>query len=167
MTGIIKVDTIQNNGGTTGRTIDSSGFVSTGKASAFSAYANSDLSVSNTTHTIIQYNVENFDTQGWYDTSTYKFTPQIAGYYWLEARLRWNTATDFDISDLTLRVNGSVRSSCSWRNERYETGIASAVVYMNGSTDYAQGSIYQDTGSSHAYRGQNYETMFQGFRILG
>ena len=167
MTSVLKVDTIQSSGGTTGLTIDASGFASTEKASVFSAYSNTDTNVSAGTNTIIQYNVENFDPQGWYDTSTYRFTPQLAGYYWLEARLRWNTASDFDISDLALEVNGVAKSICSWRNERYESGITAAVVYMNGSTDYAHAKIYQDNGATYAWRGQNGETMFQGFRILG
>ena len=40
-----------------------------------------DLSVSSSTDTVITFNTENFDTDSAYDTSSYKFTPQVAGKY--------------------------------------------------------------------------------------
>ena len=47
MTGIIKVDTIQNNGGTTGLTIDSNGYITSGKVPAWRIGRDTDFNVTN------------------------------------------------------------------------------------------------------------------------
>ena len=52
---------------------------------AFSAYGNSGQSISASTQTVVQYEHENFDTHGCFDTSTYRFTPTVAGIYFLQA----------------------------------------------------------------------------------
>ena len=69
MSSILKVDTIQNTGGTTGLTIDSNGFVLP-KAIAFSACKSSDQSLTASTWTKITFDTEEFDTASFYDTST-------------------------------------------------------------------------------------------------
>ena len=59
MSSILKVDTIQNTGGTTGLTIDSNGFVLP-KAVAFSAYMSGTQSISASTWTKVTFNTEEF-----------------------------------------------------------------------------------------------------------
>ena len=168
MASTLKVQNIAHSGGTNAMTIDSAGRVSSSaNAPIFSVYLNSNLNIPDATTTVIQYNTEIYDPSGWYNTSTYRWVPQQAGYYFLRASARWNTATDFDISDISIRLNGSAKHQFSWRNERYETGVASGVLYFNGSSDYSDVIIYQDnTVGTQAIRGQEGETTFQGFRIF-
>ena len=77
---VLKVDSIQNTGGTTALTLDSNGFVIP-KAVAFSVYKSGNQSLSSGTWTEVSWDVEEFDTAGFFNTSNSRFTPQIAGYY--------------------------------------------------------------------------------------
>ena len=47
----------------------------------FYAYRNGSQSIANNTYTVIQFNAENFDSDSKFDTSTYRFTPTVAGFY--------------------------------------------------------------------------------------
>ena len=85
MSSILKVDTIQNTGGTTGLTIDNSGRVSTPARPAFRAYL-SGVGWRDITHNgtyKIPFDVEKYDVGGCFDTSTNSFTAPISGYYFL------------------------------------------------------------------------------------
>ena len=83
MSSILKVDTIQNTGGTTGLTIDSGGRVLSPARPAFKAYIGSsgwvDLTHGQTSR--IPFNAEKYDVGGCFDTSTSTFTAPVAGYY--------------------------------------------------------------------------------------
>lgn len=79
MSSILKVDTIQNTGGTTGLTIDSSGVVATPARPAFSAYRDSSTT-EYLTGTIV-FNGTRSNVGSHYSTSTGKFTAPIAGSY--------------------------------------------------------------------------------------
>ena len=55
-----------------------------GNMPAFSAYANANQNVTNATWTKVTINTEEFDTANCFDSTTnYRFTPNVAGYYWL------------------------------------------------------------------------------------
>ena len=89
MTGIIKVDTIQSNGGTTGLTIDSSGRVSTLKNPAFYAHEYSGTDGTRTMGTgstaALTYNhIVTNDGSHWNNT-TGEFTCPVAGRYFVSA----------------------------------------------------------------------------------
>ena len=94
----ILVDTIDTRSGTSNITIGSSNASQiTLKSGAtltnfpqmtpmFSAYMNaSSQSISSSTLTTIVFDAENYDTDNCFDTSTYYFTPTVAGKYFLFA----------------------------------------------------------------------------------
>ena len=57
-------------------------------APAFSAYGTAYQSLANNTYTKIQYNTKDFDTNSNYDNTTnYRFTPTVAGYYQVTASI--------------------------------------------------------------------------------
>ena len=92
MTGIIKVDTIQNNGGTTGLTIDSSGRVRQPALPSFHAYIyNSDsnprFQTSGGTHNLVPFDTTTYNVGGGFSTSSKSFTAPIAGNYQFNVRV--------------------------------------------------------------------------------
>lgn len=110
---------------------------------AFYAYRNGTQSITSSTSTTIQLNAELYDTEGWFNTSLYRYTPQIAGYYqfnWgiyiratsgatrgLCVLLKNDSANDY-IRGAYLQAFGGTDWNAS----------GAGLIYMNGSTDYVQ-----------------------------
>ncbi len=108
---------------------------------AFEAYTGSDQNISNATYTTINANTEVYDTDSAYDTSTYKFTPQVAGKYFFYGSIRMQCSTANTLDNLIVRIykNNSITSKVSvfYANsleERVSLGCT-AIIDMNGSTD--------------------------------
>lgn len=132
---------------------------------AFSAYrSSSNQSLTSGAWTKIQCQTEEFDTASAYDNATnYRFTPQVAGYYQVSGNLYFtgtgitNVAAQIYKNGSSFKLGTSVAGSSS--NEA-GAGV-SALVYLNGTTDYVE--LYGLTigTSPAAYAGQNL-TYFQG-----
>jgi hypothetical protein len=114
-----------------------------GNGPAFAAYIGSSQSVAHATSVKLQFNTEFFDTASCFDTSNYRFTPNVAGYYQINfSYLLTGTATR------QYEVNGRLYKNGSSYSDTYisfvmGTGttmsrVLSCVVYMNGSTDYLE-----------------------------
>lgn len=162
------VSTIKRSSSVTAATIDSSGYVGTTKESVFRVALGSAQNVAHATSGIIvNFDTVSFDPNSWWDNSNKRFVPTVAGYYMIMASARWNTATDFDIGDYYIYKNGSLYQAASLRNERYETMIITTVMQINGSGDYFDARVYQESGGTQSLRGNASETTLQGFRILG
>ena len=121
-----------------------------GNMPAFSAYANGGQSISNNTATKIQFNIKNFDTASAYDNSTnYRFTPLVAGYYQVTLNVALNTMTGN--AQPSINKSGSVYQYGNFPNtctaQPYWASMT-ALIYMNGSTDYIEGYITQFTSGS-------------------
>lgn len=117
------------------------------KGPAFSAYTTGSTSVSNNTFTKVVYGTEEFDTNSNYDTSLSRFTPTVAGYYQISASFNFSSAAiGGNNSLIALYKNGSWFKSGSGGNVPYYN--ISALVYMNGSTDYLEIYAYQSSGST-------------------
>ena len=134
---------------------------------AFSAYASSNQSISNATWTAVQCNAEEFDLTSDFDTSTYRFTPTVAGYYQVSAAVTFSYTAAADKAFLVyIAKNGSV---AKYGNKGSSTGIvypgasASCLVYLNGTTDYINFYAYQNTGGSATAVGLNTDTYFQAY----
>ncbi len=83
MASTLKVQNIQHTGGTSAITIDSAGRVLQPARPAFRAYMTGDQSApSANTFTTIQFNAENYDIGGNFNTSNYTFTTPVAGIYY-------------------------------------------------------------------------------------
>ena len=138
---------------------------------AFLAYrSGSTQSISNATATKIQLNSELFDTDNAFDNSTnYRFTPQTAGKYFFFATSRFDTDTDFQNLELQVHKNGSQYSDVVWRNEYYESATVTGVAVMNGSSDYLELFIYQNSGSSRDIgydSGNRFLTKLSAYKII-
>ena len=147
--------TIEQDGSTI-LTVDGSGNITPSnnlfpKVPVFSALFSTDQSFSTTTWTKIQYNTEDFDTNSNYDNSTnYRFTPTVAGYYQVNANIRLNySGSAGDGTYLALYKNGSAWNVTSRLNvtSLYGSLSLSSLVYLNGSTDYIEMYGYTNHGS--------------------
>ena len=115
-----------------------------GNMPAFSAYLSSNQSVSNATFTKAQINTEIFDTHSYYDNTTnYRFTPLVAGYYQVNACVALDsTTTNPTFGRTAIYKNGTnyatstMSASASASNTL--SPMVSTVIYLNGSTDYLE-----------------------------
>jgi hypothetical protein len=137
-----------------------------GTGPAFSVYKSANQTISSAVDTKLTFDTEEFDTASCYDTSTSRFTPNVAGYYQInfECDMGGVTTTGGIIS---IRKNGSgfkrgqgvIGPSMS---EQYLCG--SALVYMNGTTDYLEVYVYGIAASSITIYGASPQySYFQGF----
>jgi cytochrome c oxidase assembly protein Cox11 len=136
---------------------------------AFSAYLNSGQSIPSSTVTTIAFDVENFDSDGCYSTSTYRFTPTEAGKYLIFANTRI-TNTGNNTSDLNLEIRHSVQNSIlriSGGSQTQTTWSGSVIATMNGTSDYVYASFYHNDGGAQTLDPGNGDTLFGGFKLIG
>jgi hypothetical protein len=110
---------------------------------AFSAYVGSNQSVSNSTFTKVAINTEEFDTASCFDTSTYRFTPNVAGYYQVSGIVSVGTsAITAGLSAIykngSRYKDGSSLGGISGSSFTFLASQVSALIYMNGTTDYIE-----------------------------
>ena len=112
---------------------------------AFEAQGGAEQTASDNTWTKLNMNTEVFDTNSMYDTSTYRFTPTIAGKYnvYGQVGIYSNTSWQLQIPNLAIYKNGSNykysannEQNTYYPNER--TLNITAVLEMNGSSDYVE-----------------------------
>jgi len=105
-----------------------------GNMPAFSAWQSSAQTLSAATFTKIQFQTEEFDTANAFDSTTnYRFTPQVAGYYQVSSAISNNTGTQ---TVITIYKNGA--DFKRGNNGSLFGDSVSALVYLNGSTDYVE-----------------------------
>lgn len=134
----------------------------TGNGPAFSAYAGATTTtISQNAYTKINFNTEEFDTNSNYDISTSRFTPTVAGYYQINGGMEFSNAAAAYINVAIFKngsqFKGGVNSSAAGTYRVY----ASALVYLNGSTDYVELYGFSNVvgGTTNAYQAFTY---FQG-----
>jgi hypothetical protein len=154
---------VTGGGGSTGLT--ASDYVVQGKLSA-------NQSISANTDVIIQF-VDDFDPQNWWNASTFQLTPTIAGYYnifvgvWLD-----NPGVTNNQANVQVRKNGNsfIIVQNPLNNVTGQAFEASKIVYLNGTTDYVDFTIYQaSTGSVNILQGtaNGSGTWFSASLIVG
>ena len=109
-------------------------------ANGFKVYRNGLQALSATTHTLIQLDTEVFDTDGTFDTSTYRHTPTVAGKYLYLVRMLFQSLTDQEVMSPTIWKNGSVAEGGVIKASG--TGAQYCQFFtmqdMNGSSDYVE-----------------------------
>ncbi len=121
-----------------------------GNGPAFSAYRSTNQSINNVTLTKVQCDTEEFDTNSNYDNSTnYRFTPTVAGYYQVNGEIRMAGSAATLIA--TIYKNGSEFKRGIQTGNAGSTGQAvnvSALIYLNGSSDYIELYVFQSSGGA-------------------
>ena len=131
-----------------------------GNGPAFSASA-ANQSISNTTTTVVQFTTVAFDTASCYSTSTYRFTPNVAGYYWFS----FTSSATAGMSGETfayINKNGSgalvydISATSVWSQ-------SGGILYSaNGTTDYFSVSLYHTAGAARTF---DSSTKFHGYLV--
>jgi hypothetical protein len=135
---------------------------------AFSVFLPSNQSITVNTYTVVQLSSEEYDTASCFNTSTYRFTPNVAGYYQINASLQIDgTGTAMGTTFVILRKNGSTEYTLSIRLDTSMVsflGSGSRLIYMNGSTDYIELiGILTSGGTSPVIWGGVGRTSMSGF----
>lgn len=160
--------TIASPNGNTDRTInlpDSNGTILTTATAgvpvngpAFSAYPSAIQNLTSSTWTKLQINTEEFDTNGEFNTATYRFTPTVAGYYQVNLSVYPNSTTTFAAA--SIYKNGAENKN---NQTSSAVGIAvSALIYLNGSTDYIEPYGFLTGTSPQMWNAPRY-VFFQAF----
>lgn len=135
---------------------------------SFLAYRSTDQAISNSTFTKVQLVSESWDTDNCFDSVTnYRFTPTIAGKYQLAASVVAQCAPTYKFVavlykngayhrtgvDISPGITDNVGGSCGW------------LVDANGTTDYFELYVYQNSGVSKNIVGNSESNIvFGGFR---
>jgi hypothetical protein len=178
MAGIIKVNQYQDFNGNTLFTSDGNGNLTTQNLMypAFEAYLSSDQTVNTAQNTKAEIDTKLFDTDNCYDNITnYRFTPNVAGKYFVYVRLTFQSSIATDLRDGELRLfkNGSEYSTTDWRFAANDIQTAGATlnttVDMNGTTDYLEVYGYNNCISGTPTYGagsiSEKRTLFGAYRI--
>lgn len=122
-----------------------------GNGPAFAAYSGGGTSVATATVTKLAFDTKVFDTANCYNTSTYRFTPNVAGYYLFNAVTRFGSFTSTQCF-LRIYKNGSTfnQGGGCGVSAGYVQPTANWLVYMNGTTDYVECYGYQTSGSTQS-----------------
>lgn len=138
-----------------------------GNMPTFSAYQNSGQSISANTWTKVNLQAENWDTANAFDSSsTYNFTPQVAGYYQVNGSVRQDGNSNPVGS--AIYKNGSVwvygqQVNVTSGTSSLTIGVVSSLVYMNGTTDYLNLYAYSQAGGSLV--GLSHSTFFDAILV--
>ncbi len=142
---------------------------------AFEAKLSAQQNLANTTLTKVQWDLETFDTDNCYDNTTnYRFTPNIAGKYFVYAQtlIAENNSSDLEKAQVHIYKNGSsiLQSDFDFRANPIilATACISSTIICNGATDYIEIFAYMDsnghtggTGERIKYQG----SIFGAYRI--
>lgn len=168
---ILKVNTITDKGGNTLLSSDGAGTISSGGAitntPAFRAYVSSDFSTSNATRTIVPFDSVTFDTGNYFSTSTYRYTPLVAGYYNFFATVKSASATDAENFVIYIRKNETEIMEVTSPQLYFNSVNGSIITYLDGVDDFVDVYVRQDSGGSLPYNGIDKKIYFQGYKLIG
>jgi hypothetical protein len=130
-----------------------------GTGPAFSAWCSTNQTISNATFTVIAADTEEFDTAGCYNNTgstvtlnglsvpAYAFCPNVAGYYQVNMEFEFVSTASNVLS--SIKKNGSEwkRGTLSG-SASTQTGLVSALIYLNGTGDYLTSNVSQSSGST-------------------
>ena len=128
--------------------------------------------LANNTDTVISFDNDSsgssFDTNNFYNTSTYRFTPTIAGYYQLTAQLEFSLNSGNNLFGVMIFKNGAEALRVRRWNDGSNSNVninVTGIVAFNGSSDYAQAYGWQNSGGNISIIQGSGRTFFEGHYI--
>jgi hypothetical protein len=139
-----------------------------GNMPTFSVGFGGSQTINNGATSKIQFGTVVWDTANCFDAVTnYRFTPNVAGYYQLNASVRMSGGTSgggaesflaiYQNNSALYRGTNSVGTSSS-----YMTLSCSGIAYCNGTTDYIEIFVYNNTGSNQTITSNTSISWFNG-----
>ena len=139
---------------------------------SFAARNSAGQALASATLTLLEFDTEIFDSDGTYtNSSTFKFTPAIAGKYFIYCSIDLDAITDQTYVLLSLYENGSAISSAgnaiksinfSAKTENNQTFLT-AIVDANTTDYYQMYGYHSDSGSKNTRT--DFGNMFMAYRI--
>jgi len=142
-------------------------------APSFFAYQSSVQGLGNDSWTKINYETEILDSDGKF--ASHRFTPTVAGKYFLFASYRLNAIQDGNEFRIAIYKNGSVIRMATKTHDHRETVQISTIVDSD-TNDYFEVYGWQNTGGQRDIYGDGdsgesddlgFQTVFGGYRIAG
>jgi hypothetical protein len=131
----------------------------------FRATVSGTQAVPDSTATKIDFNTEVYDPQSTYDTSNKRFTPAVAGYYFIAAKIRTAIDNDFGYFTIQIRKNGTVISAANNAHFNLDSVVAS-VIDLADDNDYYEIYTYHNKGGTENYSGDTNEMQFFGNKLI-
>ena len=162
---------VSNSADATAITISSAEKVTLGqqiaaKAPAFRATMSSAQTFSNTTFTVVNFDQEVFDTNSNFDTSNYRFTPTVAGYYVFNFQIFAGAGSGRYTA--AIYKNGSSDTENYHKGDNTSGGIdyeVSAIILCDGD-DYIQAVFRQESGGDISNNTNSALTNFSGHLLM-
>ena len=135
-------------------------------------YTGSGQTINSGTDTLINITTKEFDTAGCFNNTgstvtlnglsvpAYAFMPNIAGYYQVTAQAQLNTGANTVAADIYRNGNYWKRGTLGVAQDPY----VSAIVYLDGSTNYLQFYVYS-TGATTTQSTNQAQTFFQAVMV--
>jgi hypothetical protein len=149
---------------TTSGTVITTGSTFAGTGPLFYAYRSATQALTINTLTKVAFDLELYDTNSNFNTTTNRFTPTVAGYYNLNGAITWQNTAVTSQNYFVFYKNGVDWSYSSIPSGPYNTNLkldGSTIVYMNGSTDYIE--VYALIGVTSNLLSGSGLTYFSGF----
>jgi hypothetical protein len=132
------------------------------KGPAFSTTSGA-LTIPNSTWTKIPFNNENFDTNNNFNTTNNRFTPTVAGYYMFTLSVFMGFTSNRGAVAIYKNGGSAIqRLDLGSNNNGGISFEANGLLYMNGSTDYVEGYVYQESGGNVTMNTDPTLTQFNG-----
>ena len=133
----------------------------------FQANFSDGIEISNTTWTKIAFDTADIDSNSLYDTSNYRYTPDVAGVYYINSFVQiqgWISTSSACLMEI--RKNGSRHKQHIHvpNTSEYPTIEATSMVSLNGTTDYIEMYVYQSSGGVKSIYA-NREGVFEGYLV--
>jgi hypothetical protein len=150
-----------------------------GNGPAFRAFLVNNQALSNTVDTKITLSAESFDTTSCFNNTgstvggipAYAFLPNVAGYYQITANVGANATSGLTYNYIQIRRNGANTAFSIYPPYATTTqyGSCSALVFLNGTTDYIELFVQVSGSGSLIALGGDPSTFLSGFlaRALG
>jgi hypothetical protein len=138
-----------------------------GNQPAFSAYSNTNQTITGSTFTKVTLGTEDFDTNNNFASS--RFTPTVAGYYQVNARLDAQASVGVVTRTISSLYKNGVefkRGSDTFNTNAF-TSTVSDIIYFNGSTDYIELYGYITAGTTPIVNAGQPLTYFSGCLVRG
>jgi hypothetical protein len=135
---------------------------------SFLAYPTAQQSIANATNVKLNMQGELYDTDNCFDNVTnYRFTPTVAGKYYLFGCRRLASASSFNDNSVSIWKNGAAITDTNQPHSYYNVVHTDTIAEANGTTDYFELYCYQGSGGAINTNFGIGLTRFGGYRIIG